>query len=144
MRLKTLCLGLLIGLASAAGARAEDVTLYDVQGRPIAYLETLGDQHVITLLSGQKAGYEDDGEVWGANGRLLGTFEYGLLKDTYGFVVGGTKEALGMIHASTPPGAMRTIPEIPRMAEMPTTPQPFKTHWSTKSLSYFLSQGLPE
>jgi hypothetical protein len=62
---------------------AEEVTLYDATGAPVAYVDT-EDEFTIYLWSGKPVAYLDDysrgtASVWGFNGKHLGWFERGAI-----------------------------------------------------------------
>ncbi|MGI5868851.1 MAG: 4-fold beta flower protein [Kiritimatiellia bacterium] len=57
------------------------MTLYDKNGRPIAYADNDGS---IYLFSGEPIAYLDSDSVWAYSGKHLGWFDGGLIRDNCG------------------------------------------------------------
>jgi 4-fold beta-flower domain-containing protein len=78
--LSFLCMGANVG-------RADEVTLYNSSGTPVAYIDT-GDDSTIYLWSGMSVAYLDksagETNIWGFNGKHLGWFENGVIWDNRG------------------------------------------------------------
>lgn len=80
---------LLVGLSvlgiGANLCRADEVTLYNSSGTPVAYI---GDESTIYLWNGISAAYLDtsagESNIWGFNGKHLGWFENGVIWDNRG------------------------------------------------------------
>ncbi|EKP0300688.1 4-fold beta flower protein [Aeromonas veronii] len=73
------------------GAREGDVSLFNTQGKPVAYISD-GSEQVIYLFNGLPVAYIDyNNNVYGFNGRHLGWFEDEILWDHHGNRLGFTK-----------------------------------------------------
>jgi hypothetical protein len=143
-------IGLLL-LLLAGGANStpeawaqEEVTLYDRDGRASAYIAVRQDQ-TIYLWSGEPVAYlRERGQgftVHGFNGRHLGSFEGGILRDREGYVTGFVRGA-----ASVPlrPEGIKGIKRIRPIRSIPeiTGIRPiFRSQFSRVPLAQFLSQG---
>ncbi len=64
-----------------------EITLYDRQGRPQAYIN-VGDQNAIYLWSGHAVAYIDDEALYGWNGEHIGWYVDGVVFDLQGRRVG--------------------------------------------------------
>ena len=90
---------LLAAAVSAGAASAEEITLYDSAGEAAAYIDT-ADRNTIYLWSGEPAAYVlKEGsvpDIYGFNGRHLGWFEKGIVRDHEGLMAGFTKGSFSM------------------------------------------------
>lgn len=74
-------------------SRYGDISLFDTNGKPIAYISD-GSEQVIYMFNGLPTAYIDtQNNVYGFNGRHLGWFEDDILWDHRGCRVGFTKNA---------------------------------------------------
>ncbi len=69
-----------------------DTTFYNSNGKPTAYTQ---DGEHIFLFSGKPVAYINNLSVIGYNGKHLGTFDDGWVRDNQGFCVFFTNEAIG-------------------------------------------------
>jgi len=90
---------MLTALASfSTQPRADEVTLYEGNGEPVAYIDT-DDEMTIRMWSGEAVAYlEDAGDgnwyVYGWNGQHLGWFERGVIWNTRGRAQCAIRQAL--------------------------------------------------
>jgi len=70
-----------------------EIIFYNSQGHPTAYTE---DEVYIYLFSGQPVAYIDDSSVFAYNGRHLGRFEDGWIRDNQGNCVFFTEDSSGV------------------------------------------------
>lgn len=68
------------------------VTLFDSYGAPVAYID-YDDDSTIYSFAGEPFAYLEDDHVYGFNGKHLGWFERGVLRDHSGASAGFIKEA---------------------------------------------------
>jgi hypothetical protein len=80
---------------------AEELTLYDSQGNPVAYVSPDND-NTIYLWSGNPVGYLDGEHVYGFNGKHLGWFEDGIIWDHSGARAGFTAGTLPVLASMEP------------------------------------------
>ncbi|MFW1160717.1 4-fold beta flower protein [Vibrio parahaemolyticus] len=74
-------------------AKAGDISLFNTQGRPVAYVSD-GSEQVIYMFNGLPVAYIDsNNNVYGFNGKHLGWFEDDILWDHRGSRVGFTKNS---------------------------------------------------
>lgn len=69
------------------------MTFYDSHGKAVAYLDNDG-KHIF-LYSGKPVAYLHDDAVYGFNGRHLGWFQNGWIRDLRGYCVFFTEDATG-------------------------------------------------
>lgn len=67
-------------------------TLFDVNGKPVAYIAHT-DGQTIYLWGGEPVAYLDSDNIYGFNGKHLGWYEVGIVRDHDGCVVGFNKDA---------------------------------------------------
>lgn len=88
---------LLAAAFSTGAASAEEITLYDSEGNAAAWIDT-SRGNIICLWSGEPEAYlRKDGnipDIYGFNGRHLGWFEKGIVRDHEGLMAGFTKGSL--------------------------------------------------
>ena len=78
--------GLLLVLVSTASFAAE-ISLYDLRGEAIAYINT-EEENTIYLWDGDAVAYYEDGSIWGFNGKHLGWFDRSIITNHDGDIVG--------------------------------------------------------
>lgn len=86
-----------IFLSLSCSARADDVSLFDSRGLPVAYIDT-DDKRTIYLWNGAPVAYLENRNsgafnVWGFNGKHLGWFEKGAIWDRSGGATCAVREA---------------------------------------------------
>ena len=108
-------------------AQSNELTLYDSDGKPTAYI---ADDMTIYLWSGEPVAYLYSGatgvDVYGFNGRHLGWFEKGYIRDNDGDAACGLKgvirlpqiEPLKSLKELKPLKALRELPPIKPMLSM--------------------------
>lgn len=103
----------------------EDLTIYTFDGKPTVYLFHKGEMYYI----------------YGFNGKHLGWYEDGIVRDHRGDAVGFT-EGIIRIHTEIEPlkSVKHEKPFKARIEEPPIKPLPSR-RWSTTALSIFLQSG---
>src|SRR5215510_11508420 len=118
-----------IAIAGIRARASTEFSLFDPGGRPVAYV---GEDLTIYLWSGSPVAYlkDDDSSsgfhVYGFNGKHLGWFIGGIIRDHHGDAVGGLKEL---------------APEK-NVAELPPLPPELSRERSDVPLRTFLMQGV--
>lgn len=143
MKMKKL-LVLAFVILSVSTLSAQQISLYDSEGEPRAYIDYDKDATIFMWNGTPVAFVEKDGNalcVFGFNGSFLGWYENGVIYDKNGYAVGVREGAVNMI---TKMGGMKGIQKITPMR--PITPmtlmQPiWKSGWSNTSLTEFLYYG---
>lgn len=83
-----------------ANGRAEEITLFDYQGVPVAYIDADDEDNTVYLWDGTPVCYlvadADKYDLYGFNGEHLGWSQKGLIINHDGYVVGFQKDALSM------------------------------------------------
>jgi hypothetical protein len=115
-----------------------EITFYDFQGHPTAYTE---DEIHIYLFSGQPIAYIDDTSVYAYNGKHLGRFEDGWIRNNQGNYVFFTEDASGgpmkPMKSMKPMKGMRGMKPMMGMKQMKPM-RPMKTYsWSELSVKEF-------
>jgi len=132
-----LALGIII---FATAAFAKEVTLYDSDGDAVAYIDTDHDL-TIYLLEGKPVAYLADNSVWGFNGKHLGWFEDGIIWDHKGYAVGCIKGAVSIVYNLEPLKGLKELRPLKSLKELKPL-KPLKMNkWSPMPLSLFLASG---
>lgn len=76
-------------------------TIYNVQGKPEAYID-YSDEETIYLWDGTPVAYLNKDNVYGFNGKHLGWYEDGVVRDHTGYIVGFNKKAANVFVAFEP------------------------------------------
>lgn len=113
-------------------------TFYDSQGKPIAYTE---DDIHIYLFSGKAVAYLDGSSVYAYNGKHLGRFEDGWIRDNQGHCVFFTQEVSGgpmkPIKKIKPMKRMKKMKPMKRMKKMKPMRPMNRRAWSDLSGEHF-------
>jgi len=138
-----LFVGLLLVLVSTASFAAE-ISLYDLRGEAIAYINT-EEENTIYLWDGDAVAYYEDGSIWGFNGKHLGWFDRSIITNHDGDIVGAIKGAVNMPYQPEGPKALQSFIPIKTFQEPELPPMPKKNiAWSITPLSVFLAAGKEE
>ncbi len=113
-------------------------TVYDSNGRPVAYTED--DVHIY-LFSGEPVAYLDNGSVYSFSGRHLGRFENGCIRDNNGQCVFFTENATGgpmkPMEMMKPMKSMEQMKPMKGMKEMRPMRPMDSLSWSELSGEHF-------
>jgi hypothetical protein len=128
--MKILVYLLTVSLLCTTSRQGHTIDLYDSSGTATAYIDDYLTDKVIYLWDGKPVGYLhqnfNNTDVYGFNGKHLGWFEGGALRDNSGYVIVGTKEALG-----------RTITTGESLKSLKDTPPEKKYREQEPSKPYF-------
>ena len=124
---------------------SDELSLFDSKGRPVAYV---AEGLTIYLWSGTPVAYleEDDlsdgFHVYGFNGKHLGWFVSGIIRDHHGNAVGGLREAFRSPTQLEPLKGLKELKPQKSIAELPPVPPLLSRERSETPLSVFLMQGV--
>ncbi len=76
--------------------KAQEISLFNSNGSPVAYVDTDDDDLTIYLWSGKPVAYISGDNIYGFNGKHLGWWVKGIIRDHDGDAVGCTKDATNM------------------------------------------------
>ena len=74
---------------------ANEISLYNLKGEAVAYIDT-EDELNIYLWAGKPVVYLDGDSIYGFNGKHLGWFEDGIVRDHKGYAVGFIEGAVNI------------------------------------------------
>jgi hypothetical protein len=123
-------------------AAAQDIALFDKDGKAIAYIDTKDEDRTIYLYSGEPAAFVSETNVYGFNGKHLGWYEKGIVRDHKGDKIGNTKKAAtGYTQYEPYKRYKQQKPYIGHKSYPPYKPY-FSTSWADNSFETFLRQGI--
>ena len=143
--MKSILLSFVFALICAL-ASAQEITLFDCDGQARAYIDANDNAMPIYLWSGEPVAYlktsRDSGySVYGFNGKHLGWFEDGLIRDHDGYICGFIKGAVNKYTAYEPyKGYKQYLPYKSYTEYEPYKPYK-KPYFSTPPLVLLLKQG---
>jgi hypothetical protein len=125
---------------------AQEITLFDSNGEARAYIDTDDDDLTIYLWGGVPVAYlvpdDDDFDIYGFNGKHLGWFEDGIVRDHEGYVLGFIKGAVNMFTKYEPYKGYKEYKPYKSYKEYYGTSKPYyKDKFSKIPLSLFLRRG---
>ena len=124
-----------------AFAASDEITLFDSSGKPVAYV---AEELTIYLWSGKPVAYlhPEGGKlhVYGFNGRHLGWFSKGLIRDHDGNAVGGVREAFSSSLSYEPYKSYKEFKPIKNFRQFAPFQPLFSASWSEVPLDLFLLQ----
>lgn len=127
-------------LIFAAPVHAREITLFDHDGTPVAYIDT-DEELTIFLWNGTPVAYLDKSSVYGFNGRHLGWFKKGIVWDREGYGVGFVEGAVNKLTKLEPLKSLKKLLPLRSLQQLePLEPLP-KSQWSRTPLDIFLAQG---
>lgn len=118
------------------------MVLYDKSGKPIAYTD---DMDTIYLFTGKPVAYFYENKIYSFNGKHLGWFENGWIRDLLGACVFFSEHANGAgpvtpIKQISPIKTIKQIKPIPGIRHIPKIPAIKSFLWSPLSGEKFFSQ----
>ncbi|QZE15620.1 hypothetical protein K4L44_07250 [Halosquirtibacter laminarini] len=137
----SLCLLLLLHINS----QAEEITLYNSEGEPVAYIDTDDQDLPIFLWNGTAVAYlstEDDGfDIYGYNGKHLGWYEEGLVYNHKGYIVGFKEGAMDIYTGFEGIKSIKDITPIKDFKEHAPFKPIYHDRFSNQSFALFLRRG---
>ncbi len=142
--MKKYLLSILISLFFIFPCIAEEISLFDSEGKPIAYIVT-DDEFTIFMWDGTPVAYlhpkNDQFNIYGFNGKHLGWIVDGIIRDHNGNAVGFIKGSVNMYTQYEPYKSYKKYKPYKSYKEYEPY-MPYLTNtWSTISLSILLLQG---
>ena len=137
-------LTVLLFLVGTQCIQAQEVTLFDSEGEPVAYI-AYEEESTIYLWEGDPVAYleNDDGETYvvGFNGKFLGWFEQGIMYDLNGNTVGAIEGAIDMFTQFEPMKGFKEMTPFRQITPIPPLKPFWSNRWSSTPLIQFLSAG---
>jgi len=130
-----------IGISSYALDR-DEITLFDVDGNPVAYIDTADRDLTIYLWDGIPAAYIVGKDIYGFTGEHLGWHQNGIIMDHGGYAVGMTKNAFAGFKKFEPLKGLKKIKPIPNIRKLAPLMPIYKMLWSKNDLRLFLAEGV--
>ena len=126
-------------------AFGQEITLFDSDGEPSAYIDTSDDDSTIYLWSGSPVAYLSSKgnyyNIYGFNGSHLGWFEDGIVRNHEGEAVGFTKGAVNIYTKYESYKSSKAYkPSKGYQSYEPYKPY-YKSNFSNEPLSLFLKRG---
>jgi hypothetical protein len=120
----------------------EDLTFYNNSGKPIAYTE---DGEHIYLFNGTPVAYFSDDSVYGFNGKHLGRFTDGWIRDNSGRCAFYTNETTGSgplkpLKQLKPMKSLKSLKPMKSMRQMRPMKPMNSLSWSSLSSELFFHQ----
>lgn len=120
---------------------AQQTTLFDSKGEPIAYID-YEEEEVIFMWDGTPVAFleKNDGDncIFGFNGKFLGWYKSGIIYNEEGYPVGAKEGAVNMRTQREPRKSRQArVPRKPRTPRVPRMPS-WSRNWSEVSLTSFL------
>jgi hypothetical protein len=136
---------LLFALVSSVSASDRDeITLFDSQGEAVAYVSP-DDENNIYLWSGKPVAYlKREGRevhVYGFNGKHLGWFVGGIIRDHEGNGVGFIQGAVTTLTKLEPLKSLKALAPLKNLAELPPLQPLWTNKFSGVPLRLFLIDG---
>ena len=111
-------------------SKAQEISLFDSQGKAVAYV---ADNLTIYLFVGKPVAYISNDNIYGFNGKHLGWWVKGIIRDHDGDAIGVTKAASNIYTEYEPyKGYKEYAPYKPY----------WSNNWSGDSFKIFLLQGI--
>ncbi len=117
-----------------------EITLFDSTGSAIAYIADDAEQ-TIYLWHGEAVAYLSQALVYGFNGKHLGWFDLGILRDKRGSPVGFTRNTCPHPTKAEPAKHVKKVKKVKTVRSVASTRVANTTVPSTLSLNEFLQSG---
>ncbi|HRN48708.1 MAG TPA: hypothetical protein PKW69_11800 [Niabella sp.] len=124
--------------------KAQEISLFNSKGAPVAYVDTDDDDLTIYLWSGKPVAYISSGNIYGFNGKHLGWWVKGIIRDHEGDAVGATKSAYGGYTEYEPYKGYKEYKPYKSYKEYAPYKPYWSNYWSSSSFKMFLLQGIED
>ncbi|QHI35361.1 hypothetical protein IMCC3317_07070 [Kordia antarctica] len=137
---------LLIASLLSLKSTAQEISLFDKNGDPIAYIATK-EEMAIYLWDGTPVAYldaENDEElydIYGFNGNHLGWYDDGFVINHKGYIVGFVKSATNIFTRYEPFKPFKKFKPFKGFKKFPPFKPFFRDQFSTESFAIFLLRG---
>ncbi|MFN9709536.1 MAG: 4-fold beta flower protein [Burkholderiales bacterium] len=121
-------------------AEAREITLFDREGTAIAYIDT-GEDMTIFLWNGSPVAYLEKSSIYGFNGKHLGWFKDGIVRDRQGNGVGFIEGAVNKLTKLEPLKSLQKLTPLRSLQDHEPLEPMFRDSWSRIPLDLFLLQG---
>ena len=122
--------------------QAQEISLFNSKGSAVAYVDTDDDDLTIYLWSGKPVAYISNDNIYGFNGKHLGWWVKGIIRDHDGDAVGATKDATNIYTEYEPYKGYKEYKPYKSYKEYAPYKPYWSTSWSSGSLKMFLLQGI--
>lgn len=124
-------------------SRDDGLSLFDSTGKPIAYI---GEALTVYLWSGKPLAYltedrEGGFHIYGFNGKHLGWFVKGIVRDHRGNAVGGIEDVFSSPTKLEPLKGLKELMPLKSLSELAPLRPLFAREWSDIPLKLFLLAG---
>lgn len=124
--------------------KAQEISLFNSQGKAVAYVDTDDDDLTIYLWGGKPVAYISNDNIYGFNGKHLGWWVKGIIRDHDGDAVGVTKAATNMYTEYEPYKGYKEYKPYKSYKEYAPYKPYWSTSWSSGSFKMFLIQGIAD
>jgi len=126
-------------IAFSQTAVAREISLYDMEGEAVAYIDT--DDATIYLWGGKPVAYLDGTNIYGFNGKHIGWLEEGIIWDHDGDGVGFIKGAVNKLTKLESLKGLKELKPLKSLKELAPL-KPLKSRrWSRTPLELLLLSG---
>lgn len=144
-KLKSILITGLVLMSFNLTALAEEITLFNLDGEAVAYIDADDEDLTIYMWNGTPVAYlvTDDGafSIYGFNGQHLGWYEDGIVRDHEGYSVGFIKGATSIYTKYESYKPYKKYKPYKSYKKYPPYKPYSKTKFSNESLSLFLMLG---
>lgn len=137
-KLKLLLVAFCLLFSSFAYAR--EITLFNREGTAIAYIDT-NEELTIFLWNGTPVAYLEKSSIYGFNGKHLGWFNDGIVRDHQGNGVGFIEGAVSKLTKLEPLKSLQKLTPLRSLQELEPLEPLSRDSWSRTPLDLFLLQG---
>lgn len=124
--------------------KAQEISLFNSQGKAVAYVDTDDDDLTIYLWGGKPVAFISNDNIYGFNGKHLGWWVKGIIRDHDGDAVGVTKAATNMYTEYEPYKGYKEYKPYKSYKEYAPYKPYWSTSWSSGSFKMFLIQGIAD
>jgi len=125
-------------------SKAQEISLFNSQGKAVAYVNTDDNDLTIYLWSGKPVAYISNDNLYGFNGKHLGWWVKGIIRDHDGDAIGATKGVTNMNTEYEPLKGYKEFKPYKSYKEYPPHKPYWSTSWSNNSFKMFLLQGIDD
>lgn len=123
-------------------ASGQDISLFNSDGEPIAYIDTRDQDNTIYLWHGKPVAYFSNENIYGFNGKHLGWWDDGVIHDHDGNVIAATKKRINSFTKFEGFKAFKEFKPFKAFKEFVPFKQFVRNNWSANSTKYFLVKGI--
>lgn len=134
--IKFICVFLLL----MTSLHAKEISFYDDSGEAVAYIDTNEEMNIYSW-HGDPVAYLERDSIFGFNGKHLGWFENGIIRDHSGYAVGFVEGSINKLTKLERLKSLQKLTPLKSLQQLEPIKPFYHNQWARLPLEIFLASG---